>query len=231
MHHSGLGSFRDTVLHHAMKHYSNKRAIPLGTLIFCLGFVGCASDTASIDPNPASEQRAALAFPYPTVGVAVPRGTEPRSDEAIVALIESRFHLHRRLAELPIHVVAVGGDVLLLGVVPTDVEKVLAGRFALDTAGVERVDNQLSILPLERSSEAAPTVRSDAALVDDAQMALKLSRALADSAITVTVRRGVARLAGVVSSEGDRVYVDEIVGGVPGIRWVRNGLLVQSGSN
>jgi osmotically-inducible protein OsmY len=165
------------------------------------------------------------------VGVAVPRGTEPRSDEAIVALIESRFHLHRRLAELPIHVVAVGGDVLLLGVVPTDVEKILAGRFALDTAGVERVDNQLSILPLERSSEAAPTVRSDAALVDDAQMALKLSRALAESAITVTVRRGVARLAGVVSSEGDRVYVDEIVGGVPGIRWVRNGLLVQSGSN
>ncbi|MFM1848166.1 MAG: hypothetical protein RL417_1640, partial [Pseudomonadota bacterium] len=185
------------------------------------GCSGVAVDSADVEP------RASLGAAAIRSGVTRP-AEEGLIAETLQRVIAQRYRLHRHLADKPIHIVVVGDTVLLLGVVPSDIEKNLAGRFAVDTVGIASVDNQISIIPSEQSAPIVVEARSDEAVARDAETAIQLSRSLADVGITVGVRRGIARLKGVVETEGQRVYVEEIVGGVPGIRWVRNGLLVQT---
>lgn len=146
---------------------------------------------------------------------------------AIRAAVEERFRLNRHLEAAPIHVVVEGDTVVLLGVVPGEFERSTAGRYASDTRGVARTDNQLSIIEVGTPVDLQRTERSDADLERDAVRSLRLSRRLGDEPIRVAIRRGVARLGGLVESDGDRIFAGEIVAGVPGIRGVRNGLVVQ----
>jgi len=195
----------------------------LGTLILSLALSSCTPETSAPEPSPEGEPRAALTLVPPGAGE-----WSAERDAELGERIESRFRLHRRLVGLPIHVIVVDRTALLLGVVPTDVEKILAGRLTSDTLDVNSVDNQLSIIPTESISPPPRELRIDAALREDAERALKLSQTLMDAAIDVSVYRQTARLVGVVGDEGERVFAEELVGGVPGIQWVKNGLIVQS---
>lgn len=174
---------------------------------------------------PMAPERASLGWPAVQSRDAS-SGDHPTA-EMIRASLDERFRLHRRLKTVPIHIVADGGTVILLGVVPGALERSLAGRFALDTDGVSRVENQLSIIAPESQRDSLQPERADRELEVDAVRGLSLSRRLGDETLQVVVRRGIAHLSGVLENDSDRIYAAEIVAGIPGIHGVKNGLVVQ----
>lgn len=206
-----------------MEHNVSKRAIVLGTLIFLTVLSGGCGHPKIVAPPDSA--RAALRLPASEPLVAAP--DEAITSEGIQGAIEERFHLHRALARVPVHLVVDGSTVILLGVVPGDFERSLAGRLAFDTEGVSRIDNQLSVIEPEAPPAEDRIQRADIALDRDATRAIALSRRLAAASVRVVVRRGIARLSGIVESDGDRIYCGEIVSGIPGMYGVKNGLVVQ----
>ncbi len=206
-----------------MEHDVSKRAIVLGTLIFLSVFSGGCGQPGMVDPP--DTERAALRLP--TSQPLDSASDEAITSEGIQSVIAERFRLHHALARAPIALVIDENTVVLLGVVPGAFERSFAGRLALDTRGVSRIDNQLSVIEPEAPVTERRVERADTELARDAARALALSRRFAEASVRVAVTRGIARLSGIVESDGDRIYCGELVSGIPGMHGVKNGLIVQ----
>lgn len=154
---------------------------------------------------------------------------ESTEDASVTAKVKTAFALSKSVAALEIDIDTRDGRVTLTGEAPSARAKAHAGRLALDTSGVEAVDNQLLVVG---ASKPEPGV-SDEALADlelKATIYERLFRApdLLGRDFTVSVENGKVTLTGLVPSESDRVRAQEITTAVAGVVSVDNQLRVSS---
>lgn len=153
---------------------------------------------------------------------------------------------------LDVDVDTVNGRVTLHGEVQSEAEREEAVEVARDIDGVTEVNNQLQVVP---KREYEQVEASDAQLKDRGVEQLDREPTVDDSDIEgesvhdgtvvlagdaktlsdhentdidVAVSGGVARLAGTVDSQADRLTAAVVARGVPGVRAVRNDLDVSS---
>ena len=165
-------------------------------------FVMVAAPVALADPA-----KAATAGAVATTGNAVP-GSTPRTDDArITSGIQAKYFLDDRVKGRRIDVTSSNGIVTLRGEVGSDDERAQALLLARTTEGVQRVEDNLTVM-IEQQSEAAPTPalsaapsavaqRAAAAKVDDTAMTTRLQTKLSSDGqvksadIQVTAKNGV----------------------------------------
>jgi len=145
----------------------------------------------------------------------------------VSAAVERRLALDRRLAGLPLGVTVDGGRVELAGVVPSHEARQIIDRAVTDVVGVERVINRTVVRVDDWSAPAHESRVDDTVVTAAVGEVLALSRRLQRHRIRASVRSGVVRLQGIVPTEGVRIYAEEVIRQVPGVKSVRNGLLVQ----
>lgn len=121
-----------------------------------------------------------------------------------------------------------GSTVTLLGQVTRPTLKSDAGNVVKDIEGVERVDNQIKVLPLSPNDD-----RIRLALYRSiyGQTALNRYAMQAVPPIHIIVDNGNVTLEGVVANEGDKNIANIQANGVPGVFSVTNNLRVEGDSS
>lgn len=120
-----------------------------------------------------------------------------------------------------------GGTVTLLGQVTRPTLKSSAENVVKDIEGVERVDNQIKVLPLSPNDD-----RLRLAVFRNVygQTALNRYALQAVPPIHIIVENGNVTLEGVVANEGDKNIANIQANGVPGVFSVTNNLRVENQS-
>lgn len=116
-----------------------------------------------------------------------------------------------------------GSTVILEGVVSTLYEKNAATEAAHGVKGVQKVDNRLTLEPLDVSVTD---------LTKDAQEALDWSWSVDRAQIEVTAdKKGMIQLNGTVESEAAKQAASDVVANVKGVTAVENSLVIADGEN
>jgi osmotically-inducible protein OsmY len=183
--------------------------------------------TNVLDP-PSSDAAIAVHAPM----ASPPCDTAPSSARVLDALM-ARFGSQATLDGSDLHAEVTATRLLLFGVVYSEREKQLAQDLALDTYGVERVDNQIDVIdwaPItapaqqqERDRRWArdhPAARSDAWIAAAVRHTLDASRATGSCTITVHVQGGSVTLVGTVRSEPAREHTVRNIADIYGVRAV-----------
>jgi hyperosmotically inducible protein len=121
-----------------------------------------------------------------------------------------------------------GSTVTLLGQVTRPTLKSDAGNVVKDIEGVEKVDNQIKVLPLSPNDDR---IRLAVYRAVYGQTALNRYAMQAVPPIHIIVDNGNVTLEGVVANEGDKNIANIQANGVPGVFGVTNNLRVEGGGN
>ncbi len=118
-----------------------------------------------------------------------------------------------------------GGTVTLLGQVTRPTLKSSAENVVKEIEGVERVDNQIRVLPLSPNDDR---IRLAVYRAVYGQTALNRYALQAVPSIHIIVENGKVTLEGVVANEGDKNIANIQANGVPGVFSVVNNLRVEN---
>src|SRR5437773_2607710 len=154
---------------------------------------------------------------------------QPLSQRGIERIVEE---VHHQLVLLPYYgvfdnlayKVSPDGTVTLLGQVTRPTLKSDAERVVKDIEGVERVKNEIEVLPL---SPADDQVRVAAFRAIYGQAALNRYAHQAVPPVHIIVKNGNLTLEGVVANEGDKNIAGIQANSVPGVFSVKNNLRVE----
>ena len=139
--------------------------------------------------------------------------------------VKTALGLSKRLAGFDIQVTASDGVVTLIGQVPSEDIKSLAGAIARDTPGVNDVKNEISVDPAAQPS-------SESVHVEDLEIrvaileALARSRELGGKTIDIKVDNRTVTLSGTVETPMQRNGAEQIARAVDGVAGVVNNLVV-----
>ena len=129
--------------------------------------------------------------------------------------VEAELEFDPLVDDADIHVVTINGDVALNGTVPCYPQYMEAAAAAQRVAGVRNIRNHLQVvLPDE-------DYRDDAMLTTAANNALALNVTVPDG-VEATARDGNVTLTGTVAYNSERAAAELAVGGLIGLRNVRN---------
>lgn len=143
------------------------------------------------------------------------------SDAWITTKVKLRLMAEPGLSPLGVNVDTRGGVVTLFGSVSTQDLKSRAASQAQAVEGVERVENELQVVP----DVAAQQVQAkDEEVVEAVRQRLAGREALADADIDVAVENGVVRLTGTVASQRDRLTALTLARSTDGVTSVIDGL-------
>lgn len=120
-----------------------------------------------------------------------------------------------------------GNAVTLIGQVTRPTLKSDAERAVKDIEGVERVTNQIEVLPLSPNDDR---IRRDVFRAIYGQASLNRYSIQAVPPIHIIVRNGQVTLEGVVANEGDKNIANIQANGVSGVFGVKNNLMVEGKS-
>jgi len=154
-------------------------------------------------------------------------------DAAVTARIKTAFIFDRHLDSFRINVNTDRGQVTLEGVVPTDIQKDLAGAIARNAEGVESVHNRLQVTqgkvdsPEELDRTFSQAVL-DATTTASVKMALAFGPGVSASEINVSTRWGAVTLEGTVGTRAEKELAERIALETDGVKQVVNDLKVSS---
>ncbi len=149
---------------------------------------------------------------------------EVKSDKAVKEAIDDALLLDPRLPKEKVRVSVENGKVRLTGTVHGIQAKRAAERDARQTLGVHYVENRLRVKRLSEISDAAveknvrDAIRLDPYIVDD-------------SAIAVSVRKGIVKLEGEATSLFEKMRADVAAANIRGAAQVKNRLQVMGTSD
>ena len=144
------------------------------------------------------------------------------SDSWITTAAKVRLIANDQTPARSINVDTQNGVVTLFGMVPTETEKRAAEAEVAKVSGVERVRNELQVVP----SAAQKTVQANDAEIKD-RIAKKVDKAVIDNSdISVDVKDGVVRLTGKVERQTDRLRALTLARDTEGVRSVVDDLQV-----
>lgn len=152
-------------------------------------------------------------------------------DAWIVGKAETTLLLNTNLNSFKINTDVKDGDVILTGQVATEVDKALAGELVESLEGVKSVDNQLTVMPANRSKGEDKQNRSrltDAKIATVVKTRLLLESEVSGTAIKVDVNNGVVTLQGEVDSASERDLAEALAKKSNDVTRVDNQLRVSS---
>jgi osmotically-inducible protein OsmY len=129
--------------------------------------------------------------------------------------VEAELKFDPLVDDADVHVVNVNGDVALNGTVPSYPQYLEAAAATQRVGGVKNVHNHLEVVLSDAD------YRDDAMLTTAANNALKLNVTVPDG-IEATARDGNVTLTGTVAYNSERAAAELAVGGLIGLRNVRN---------
>lgn len=144
-----------------------------------------------------------------------------RTDEQIKRDAEDQLLWSARVDSSKVQVDVSNGAVVLSGEVPTYIEWEAALDAAWSVPGVANVENRLDVR--QRPDEKALT---DEEVQERVSSVLAWNPNLDKSGIHATVREGVVILEGTVDAHWKRLYIEDLVGSIVGVLWIRNHLAV-----
>jgi hyperosmotically inducible protein len=142
------------------------------------------------------------------------------ADSAITAIVKSKLAADNETSSANINVDTKGGVVTLTGVVTTQANKEQAERIAMNTEGVTRVINNITVeTDGEHAAAGAGMSASDLAILSKIK-----TRYVAEDVIgaKVEVRDGVVTLTGNVENAQIRVRAENIARATSGVKSVNN---------
>jgi osmotically-inducible protein OsmY len=144
-----------------------------------------------------------------------------RNDEEIRDEVRGRLHADRRVDDSGIDVDVSQARVVLTGTVSTYDARTAAEEDAWRVAGVDTVDNQLTVR--YPPGEAVPT---DEEIASNALNTLRWQTDIDLSDVEIAVAGGHVTLRGTVDSYWKRVWAEKSAAGVPGVTGLTNELAV-----
>jgi hyperosmotically inducible periplasmic protein len=156
-------------------------------------------------------------------------------DATISARVKSRLLWNRNTNGLAIDVDTQNGVVTLKGTVASGAHRDLAVQLAKNTTGVQRVRDELEVVPSPRKESESPlkkveTRASDAWITAKVKSVLLFSKEAENADIEVGTANQVVTLQGTVASEEQKKKILEIVGDIVGVKEVRSQLTVERGA-
>jgi hyperosmotically inducible protein len=140
----------------------------------------------------------------------------------ITTAVKLRLLGDSEVPALDISVDARGSTVILFGTVPTEAARQAAERDARKVSGVERVLNDLQVVP---ASQRKAVAARDDQVKDSVKKAIAPREEL--KKVDVAVKNGVVRLTGSVSSAPSRLRVAMLARSAPGVRSVDNDVQIK----
>lgn len=145
-------------------------------------------------------------------------------DATITATIKSKLLWSEYTDGLDINVDTNNAVVTLRGKVPSAESKDLAGRYAANTSGVRKVNNELAVVAdATRSRSSSEQPMTDTWVTAKVKSSLTLSRPLMDDDIDVSTTNGVVTLSGQVETAQEKSLAIEIADNIRGARQVEAG--------
>jgi osmotically-inducible protein OsmY len=144
--------------------------------------------------------------------------TTPATDRDIAAAIETEMLLDQGVRSHLVDVVVSEGIVKLTGSVSTLQALRRAQRIAESVRGVRGVVNEISVNPI---------TRTDAEITADVQVELAYDPAADAYEIDAQTVEGVVTLSGTVDSWAERSLAEQVAMGVPGVRGIKNDIVVE----
>lgn len=147
-------------------------------------------------------------------------------DATITATVKSKLLWSEHTDGLDINVDTNNGIVTLRGKVPTAEGKDLAGRYAGNTSGVRKVNNELAVAgDAKRGGGSSEQPVTDTWVTAKVKSSLTLSRPLMDDDIDVKTLNGVVTLSGQVETSQEKSLAIEIADNIRGARKIEAGAL------
>ena len=150
-------------------------------------------------------------------------------DAGITAAVKSKLSWNARTNGLGTEVTTMWSRVTLIGAVPSPAVKDLAGNLALNTRGVQSVDNQLHVDRTPGRAMAAAGEASDD--LADAWITAKVKSTFMYSSnvdgadISVSTSKGVVTLVGELATGAERALAIELAKNVRGVKQVQSSAL------
>jgi len=149
----------------------------------------------------------------------------PGGDAFITARVKTAFIFNRHLNAFRINVDTDDGRVTLAGVVPTHIQKDLAGAIARSTRGVKDVDNRLQVTngKIDEPDETERTFSqavADATTTASVKLDLAFASGVKASEINVSTRWGTVTLRGSVGTKAERGLAVKIAEDAAGVKEV-----------
>lgn len=152
-------------------------------------------------------------------------------DVSITSVIKSKLLWSKKSDGLATHVNTQFGKVTLKGVVENEASKVLAGRLAKNTRGVDSVDNLLTVkdesksAKLDNSKKSANSIGdkvSDTWITTKVKSTFIYSSNVESADISVSTKDGVVILSGKVNSGTERELAIELAQNIRGVKSVQS---------
>lgn len=144
----------------------------------------------------------------------------PFADENVARAVRDAFLFDPRVAPYQLRVTVRGGIAYLRGSVDTHAARMAAGAVALDTIGVRRIKNYVTVEPVVDVSDETVRERIELAFGADAWLAYQDVRP--------RVTNGVVILDGTVESEAIRRRAVSVASRIGGVRYIDDRLSVRS---
>lgn len=150
------------------------------------------------------------------------------NDKTLNATIRSRLVYNKELRGLKIGVTCEGGNVTLHGVVPTFYEKDRIEQIVLETRGVEKVTNNLTVHASQKTDPVTKVAQkvSDEWVEKRVATAILLNRYVSIRNLNVRVDNGLCILTGTVDSESQRELAGSLAGSIAGVDRVQNDIQI-----
>lgn len=155
-------------------------------------------------------------------------------DASITAAVKSKLVWSKNTDGMTTNVDTKHGRVTLRGTAQSAAERDLAGRLALNTRGVNAVDNQLNVDAMkpdmaknskQMANEAGADI-SDSWITTKVKSTLLYTSNVAGSAIDVTTNKGVVSLSGKVNNASEQALAIELAQNVRGVKSVQSKELI-----
>lgn len=148
-------------------------------------------------------------------------------DATTAASVYTRILSNRNISPDGLKVLSRSGVVTMTGNVRTDAERELAELVALDTSGVRKVDNKISLSNAKPSVvEKAGNAFSDTWITTKVRSNLIFSSGTSGSDVSIDTKNGVVQLDGQARTAAQKELIERIANDVSGVKGVRNDLQV-----
>lgn len=141
-------------------------------------------------------------------------------DDRIESTARNSYVFKTMLKDDSIITVSKDANVILMGTISDENQKILAGKYMESLNGVLSVDNQL------HAKGESPAEYSDAWLADRIKFTLMIHRQVSKTKITMSVNGGVVCLRGEVLSQAQKEFTGEYAKNVDGVKNVNNKLSI-----
>lgn len=167
---------------------------------------------------------------YTTLPKAAQNVYQSASDLSVSSKVKSNFYLSKRLSPYELKVQTSNGTVTLTGLVPSEIDKELAGQVATDTVGVAAVNNQIDVSPnlkpTEESRRASARVM-DLEIKADLREKLSLSQELNKFGLGVEVQDRIVTLTGEVDTATQKLGAEQVARSISNVVDVKNNLSIR----